>query len=101
MVTLGPSEIVIPNAFSPDGDGVNDTWEIQGLNGRGAYRLSVYNRWEIKVFESTNYNNDWTGTSNIKAFITADNNLPDGTYFYVLEWMDGTSPMTGFIYIKR
>ena len=101
VVTLGPSEIVIPNAFSPDGDGVNDTWEIQGLNGRGAYRLSVYNRWEIKVFESTNYNNDWTGTSNIKAFITADNNLPDGTYFYVLEWMDGTSPMTGFIYIKR
>ena len=101
VVTIGPSEIVIPNAFSPDGDGVNDTWEIQGLNGRGAYRLSVYNRWEIKVFESTNYNNDWTGTSNIKAFITADNDLPDGTYFYILEWVDGSPPVTGFIYIKR
>ena len=48
IVTLGFAQIIIPNGFSPDGDGVNDTWEIQGLNGSIAYRLSVFNRWEKK-----------------------------------------------------
>ena len=101
VTSIGPAEVIIPNAFSPDGDGVNDRWEIQGLEGGSAYQLSVYNRWETKVYETTNYQNDWTGTSNVQSFIGRDNNLPDGTYFYVLTWMDGTPPLTGFIYIKR
>ena len=101
IATLGASTLVIPNAFSPDGDGVNDTWEIKGLNGRGAYRLTVFNRWENKVYETTNYQNDWTGTSNVQSFIASDNNLPDGTYFYVLAWEDGRAPSSGFVYIKR
>ena len=101
VVTIGPAEIIIPNAFSPDGDGINDQWEIQGLNEGKAYQLSVYNRWETKVFETTNYENDWTGTSNVQSFIGADNKLPDGTYFYILTWMDGSPPLTGFLYIQR
>ena len=99
--TIGPAEVIIPNAFSPDGDGINDRWEIQGLNGQRAYKLSVYNRWEIKVYETSDYRNDWTGTSNIKSFISRDNNLSEGTYFYILEWVDGTPPLSGFVYIKR
>ena len=101
IVQIGVAELIIPNAFSPDGDGVNDVWEIQGLNTGKAYRLQVFNRWEIKVYESTLYTNDWAGTSNIQSFISADNRLPDGTYFYVIEWEDGTPPNRGFIYIKR
>ena len=100
-VTLGASAIVIPSGFSPDGDGVNDTWEIQGLNGTTAYRLSVFNRWETKVFETTQYNNDWEGTSNVSSFISSGNDLPEGTYFYLLEFNDGQPPLTGFVYIKR
>ena len=99
--TIGLSEVIIPNAFSPDGDGVNDVWEIQGLNGRGSYVLRVFNRWEIKVYETTDYRNDWQGTSNVSSFIGTDNSLPEGTYFYVLEWQDGRVPLSGFIYIKR
>ena len=99
--TIGLSEVIIPNAFSPDGDGVNDVWEIQGLNGRGGYVLRVFNRWEIKVYETTDYRNDWQGTSNVSSFIGTDNSLPEGTYFYVLEWQDGRAPLSGFIYIKR
>ncbi|MEN8825542.1 MAG: gliding motility-associated C-terminal domain-containing protein, partial [Wenyingzhuangia sp.] len=101
IVTLGTAEIIIPSGFSPDGDGVNDTWEIQGLNGTISYRLSVFNRWETKVFETTQYANDWTGTSNVSAFISSGNNLPEGTYFYLLEFDDGQPPLTGFVYIKR
>ncbi len=101
IVTLGSAEIIIPNGFSPDGDGVNDTWEIQGLNGTTSYRLSVFNRWETKVFETTQYANDWTGTSNVSTFISSGNKLPEGTYFYLLEFNDGQPPLTGFVYIKR
>ena len=99
--TIGLAEIIIPNAFSPDGDGVNDLWEIQGLNGRGEYVLRVFNRWEIIVFETTAYRNDWQGTSNVSSFIGKDNSLPEGTYFYLIEWQDGRAPVSGFIYIKR
>ncbi len=101
VITLGAADIVIPNAFSPDGDGVNDTWEIEGLNGPVGYRLSVFNRWETKVYETTQYNNDWTGTSNVQSFISSGNNLPEGTYFYLLELDDGRPPLTGFVFIKR
>jgi gliding motility-associated-like protein len=101
VVTIGLAEVIIPNAFSPDGDGVNDVLEIQGLNGRGAYVLRVFNRWEIKVFETSDYRNDWEGTSNVSSFIGTDNSLPEGTYFYLLEWQDGRAPLSGFIYIKR
>ncbi len=101
IVTLGSADIVIPNGFSPDGDGVNDTWEIQGLNGTTSYRLSVFNRWETKVYETTQYANDWTGTSNVSTFISSGNKLPEGTYFYLLEFNDGQPPLTGFVYIKR
>jgi len=99
--TIGLAEIIIPNAFSPDGDGVNELWEIQGLNGRGEYILRVFNRWEIIVFETTAYRNDWQGTSNVSSFIGKDNSLPEGTYFYLIEWQDGRAPVSGFIYIKR
>ena len=101
IVTLGSAQIIIPNGFSPDGDGVNDTWEIQGLNGTTSYRLSVFNRWETKVYETTQYANDWAGTSNVSSFISSGNNLPEGTYFYLLEFNDGQPPITGFVYIKR
>ncbi len=101
VVTIGLAEVIIPSAFSPDGDGVNDVLEIQGLNGRGVYVLRVFNRWEIKVFETSDYRNDWEGTSNVSSFIGTDNSLPEGTYFYLLEWQDGRAPLSGFIYIKR
>ena len=101
VVTIGLAEVIIPSAFSPDGDGVNDVLEIQGLNGRGAYVLRVFNRWEIKVYETSDYRNDWEGTSNVSSFIGTDNSLPEGTYFYLLEWQDGRAPLSGFIYIKR
>ena len=100
-LTLGSAAIIIPNGFSPDGDGINDTWEIQGLNETTTYRLSVFNRWETKVYETTQYANDWDGTSNVSAFISSGNNLPEGTYFYLLELDNGAPPMTGFVYIKR
>ncbi|MGB2502766.1 MAG: lectin-like domain-containing protein, partial [Flavobacteriaceae bacterium] len=95
------SGLVIPNAFSPDGDGVNDTWEIQGLDSRGGYVITIFNRWENIVFKTNQYNNDWQGESVNTALLSSNNLLPDGTYFYLIEWDDNSQPNTGYVYIKR
>lgn len=79
-----PVKLKIPNIFTPNGDGINDYFEIgYGDDGRPINDLSVYflstklvifNRWGRIVYESNDYKNDWDGGK-----------LPDGTYFYVLE----------------
>jgi gliding motility-associated-like protein len=51
----------IPNAFSPDGDGVNDYFEIRG-NWQTPIQLWVFDRWGKVVFHSEDYQNDWDGT---------------------------------------
>ena len=48
-------EIFIPNGFSPDGDGINDTWHITGIDRFPENHVEIYSRWEIKVFETDNY----------------------------------------------
>jgi gliding motility-associated-like protein/uncharacterized repeat protein (TIGR01451 family) len=66
--------LIIPNAFTPNGDGVNDTFVIPGLDTYTQNEIVIINRWGNNVYEKKNYQNDWTG-----------NGLPEGTYFYVLK----------------
>ena len=101
VVTFGKVDLFIPNAFSPDGDGINDLWEIPGIENAVGYKLIIFNRWGIKVYETNNYKNDWAGTSQTDSFISKDNMLPEGTYFYSIIWGDKTEPSRGFVYIKR
>lgn len=65
--------LTIPNAFTPNGDGVNDTFFIPGLETYSETELTIINRWGNNVYEKKNYKNDWTGEG-----------LVEGTYFYVL-----------------
>ena len=92
------SLVFIPNAFSPDGDGVNDTWEIDGFNRYPSNKIIIYNRWEEKVYETNNYQNDWNGISNISA---NTGRLPEGTYFYYIDLGEDIAPLKGYVYIKR
>jgi len=85
----------IPNSFSPDGDGVNDFFEIPCAQGN--VEFSVYNRWGIEVYKSYAYKNDWSGSYN-------DSPLPDGTYFYMLKYSsDNINKLSkdGFINLRR
>lgn len=54
--------IHIPNAFTPNGDGVNETWNIRDLYIKD-YSLSIYNKWGQLIFKTDNKNNQWTGIS--------------------------------------
>ena len=64
--------IVIPNVFSPNGDGTNEFFEISNVQYY-PNELTIYSRWGNKVYETLNYKNTWRGEG-----------VPDGTYYYVL-----------------
>jgi gliding motility-associated-like protein len=76
------TEVIVPEGFSPNNDGINDFFEIENPRGK-ILRLKVYNRWGNIVFESDDYQNEWRGQAN-RGIIIGDQ-LPDGTYFYLLE----------------
>ncbi len=81
----------IPEGFSPNSDGVNDVFEIQGLDGLSNVSIQIFNRWGAVVFESNNYGpgNFWDGKDNT-----------DGTFFYVLK-VPNTKPVSGSVTIAR
>ena len=74
-------DIFVPNAFTPDGNGINDIFKVIGKNIKVA-ALYVFNRWGEKVFESTNVNDGWDGTFKGKP-------SPAGVYTYTLQYFGG------------
>jgi FOG: PKD repeat len=85
---------VIPNVFTPNGDGKNDTWIITYLESYPGNTVDIYNRYGQIVFHSTGYNKAWDGTFNGK-------NIPSGTYYYIINPKNGRRQMTGFVDIIR
>ena len=87
-------DLFIPAGFSPNGDGVNDLFEITGLSAYSQRALKVFNRWGQEVYSSSSYTNDWDGR--------AENgqDLSDGTYFYILN-LGGPNAYNGPVIIKR
>src|SRR5690554_1261472 len=76
---------LLPNAFSPNGDGTNDRFVISGLGETEESTLEVFNRWGTIVYRSQGkrYDNSWDGTSNVGAMVSIGKELPNGVYFYV------------------
>jgi gliding motility-associated-like protein len=85
--------IFIPSGISPNGDGVNDFWEIIGLGNFPNSNVTIFNRLGVKVFESNDYKNEWNG-------FYKGSSLPDGTYFYQIS-LSENEIKKGFIYVKR
>ncbi|MCF6366143.1 MAG: gliding motility-associated C-terminal domain-containing protein [Bacteroidales bacterium] len=94
------SEIQIPEGFSPNGDGINDIFVIKGLENYPGNSLIIFNRWGNKIFEASPYNNDWSGTSMFGITI-GGNELPEGTYFYILQPTNDTGVIKGYIYLTK
>src|SRR5690554_1869353 len=76
---------LLPNAFSPNGDGINERFVISGLGETEESTLEVFNRWGTIVYRSQGkrYDNSWDGTSNVGAMVSIGKELPNGVYFYV------------------
>jgi gliding motility-associated-like protein len=92
---IDTNAIVIPSGFSPNGDNMNDNFEILGLESYTSKVLQVYNRYGVLVYESSNYDNSWNGT-----LLNSGDPLPDATYYYVLE-LDKAKVESGYVYINR
>ena len=107
----------VPTGFSPNGDGINDTWRIARLQIYPNNIVKVFNRWGEKVYEKKGYYNEWDGTNMFNSFSsnnipflstldaspknTVGNKLPEGTYYYIIDLGDGSDIIKGYVYIKR
>lgn len=91
-VDIAQAKIIIPNVFTPNGDGYNDFFKIKDLEYYISNELSVFNRYGKKVYSTNNYQSDWDG-----------GNLKDGVYFYVLRARGyfGTDVFKGSVTIMR
>lgn len=90
----------IPEGFSPNGDDVNETFNIKGIEEYPQNVFEIFNRWGDKVYTAQPYENTWDGRSTLGLRI-GGNELPVGTYFYVLDLGDGSPAAKGTIYLNR
>ena len=103
-VPCNRGEIEVNDAITVNGDGINDFLEITGVEYCAfQFDVMVFNRWGDKVFERTNYQNDWGGTAPGGSFGNSGV-LPSGTYYYIIAIRDvekGTTlePINGYIYL--
>ena len=87
-------DLRVPNAFTPNGDGINDTWEIPVLNTISDIDVKVFNRWGNAVFKSDDYSAPWDGKFNGKDVGT-------GTFYYVIRLNSFDQTFKGSITIVR
>jgi gliding motility-associated-like protein len=86
----------IPTIFTPNNDGINDEFIIPCLS-TDKYpqnEVSIFNQWGDEVFRQSKYQNDWYGTYKGEE-------IPTGTYFWVIDLGDGTTPTSGFLILER
>lgn len=84
----------VSNFFTPNGDAINDTWFIQGIQGYPGNEVFVYNIYGNEVFSKKAYTNDWKGTYNGAE-------LPDGTYYYVIRLTNPEKTLKGSLDIIK
>jgi gliding motility-associated-like protein/uncharacterized repeat protein (TIGR01451 family) len=113
-IVLGCGTVTVHNAFSPNGDGINELFIIDNIDDLLCYpdnTVEIYNRWGVLVFETTKYNNQtnaFDGYSRGRATINQSEGLPTGTYYYILNYesFDGTGNIQinkkdGFLYLSK
>jgi gliding motility-associated-like protein len=106
LVMITDDELFAPNAFSPNGDGINDYFEIKGIGQYEQVSMKIFNRWGNLVYQSANYgmgisrDGFWDGTAN-KGIRTGSGQVPAGTYYYILDLGVGNEKINGYIYVER
>jgi gliding motility-associated-like protein len=109
-VVLACGNVIVHNAFSPNDDGLNEIFTIENLENRTCYptnKVEIYNRWGILVYETENYDNGlnaFKGISEGRTTIKKSDELPTGTYFYLLDFTDDQGKnykKEGYLYLSR
>lgn len=92
--------------ITPDGDGINDNFRIKNIENYPDNTVEIYNRWGVKVFTTQGYDNDtnsFVGISNGRVTIKANDTLPAGVYYYIINYNDQgqSNSKTGYLYINQ
>ena len=102
--------IVIHNAFTPNGDALNQYFSIENIENTECYTsntVEIYNRWGVLVFEAKDYDNNtrvFRGVSEGRSTFNKSEELPTGTYFYIIQYVtvEGTAvSKDGWLYLTR
>jgi len=94
--------LFIPKGFSPNGDGINDFWNIEGIDNYPNAEVTVFSRWGDEVWTNgvTGYKNN--STDGFIGNNRQNGALPDGTYYYLVNFnVDGVKNQAGFLQINR
>lgn len=96
VLTIIPdtATIIIPNTFTPNGDGINDTWNIKNLKAYPNCTVNIYTRYGENIFVSVGYGIPWDGRYK-------GSYLPQGTYYYIIKPEDGRKILSGSVSIIR
>jgi gliding motility-associated-like protein len=89
-----PLKFFIPTGISPNGDNINDTWVIPGLNEYPDCVVTIYNQWGSLIFSSKGYQEVWDGSYQ-------GSKLPSANYYYTIDLGKGNEPLTGKITLAR
>ncbi len=102
-VSICPTiDIIVPDGFSPNGDGINDEFVVRNLsNLYPNYTLEIYNRYGSVLYKGNINTPNWNGKST-EALTIGDGLLPTGVYFFIIEFNDGNrKPLQGRVYLSR
>ena len=105
IVVSNEIPLVFHNGISVNGDGKNDGFVIEGIEYYPDNVLRIFNRWGVLVYEKERYGNSdpFVGISNGRATVSKDTKLPQGTYYYLLEYTDlkgNRQEKSGWLYLK-
>src|SRR5690554_3287935 len=95
-------QLIIPDGFSPNGDGINDTFEIKNLRELYPnFTMEIYNRYGNILYKGNGDSPDWDGTSS-SGMRMGNSELPVGVYFYIINFNQaGKNPVQGRVYLSR
>lgn len=94
VLTEADCQIVLPNTFTPNGDGINDYWNLPVLANYPDCTVFIYNRYGALVYQSVGYSKPWDGIYNGRA-------LPAGTYYYIVDTKTNAKKISGSVTILR
>ncbi|WP_430400636.1 gliding motility-associated C-terminal domain-containing protein [Flavobacterium sp.] len=106
-IVLPACDITIYNAVSPNNDGLNDFFFIDGIDCYPNNTVEIYNKWGILIYETKGYDNNinaFRGQSEGRSTLNKNEGVPDGTYYYILKYVDEenkTHDKAGYLYVSK
>jgi gliding motility-associated-like protein len=93
--------LLVYNEFTPNNDGFNDFFEVEGILAYSSSVLKVYSRNGNLVFQTSNYQNNWNGMANVSGVLSSGDELPSGTYYYVINIPELDRNLMGWLQLVR